>query len=104
MLIKILNNNLTERSIILADIVKALVGTWGITTSDDKKVQNIYSGRQIITYIYWGTTLQNLSENYKCMATIVYTDGTNEIRVIEPKTTITTSKEINMAIMIAQIM
>ena len=104
MLIKILNNNLTERSNILADIVKALVGTWGITTSDDKKVQNIYSGRQIKTYIYTGTTLQNLSDNYKCMAIVVYTDGANEIKVIEPKTTITTDKEINMAIMIAQIM
>ena len=104
MLIKILNNNLTERSNILADIVKALVGTWGITTSDDKKVQNIFSGRQIKTYIYTGTTLQNLRDNYKCMAIVVYTDGTNEIKVIEPKTTITTDKEINMAIMIAQIM
>lgn len=104
MLIKILNNNLTERTNILADIVKALVGTWGVTTSNDKKVQNIYSGRQIINYIYSGTTLQNLSSNYKCMAIVAYTDGTNEIKVIEPETTITTDKEINMAIMIAQIM
>ena len=104
MLIKILNNNLTERTNILADIVKALVGTWGVTTSDDKKVQNIFSGRQVMNYIYSGTTLQNLSSNYKCMAIVVYADETNEIKVIEPKTTITTNKEINMAIMIAQIM
>ena len=104
MLIKILNNNLTERTNILADIVKALVGTWGITTSEDKKVQNIYSGRTNITYIYNYNTLQNVSDNYSCMAIVVYTDGTNEIKVIAPKTTITTDKEINMAIMIAQIM
>lgn len=104
MLIKILNNNLTERINVLADVVKALVGTWGITTFDDKKIQNIYSGRQIITYIYSGTTLQNLSSNYKCMAIVAYVDGSSEIKVIEPETTITTDREINMAIMIAQIM
>ena len=57
-----------------------------------------------MNYMYSGTTLQNLSDNYKWMAIVVYTEGTKEIKVIEPKTTITTDKEINMAIMIAQIM
>ena len=104
MLTKILNNNLTERTNALSELMKACSGTWGVTTSDDKKVQNIYSGRTNLIYIYGSNTLQNISENYPSMAIIVYTDGTNEIRVVPTKSSVTTDKEINMAIMIAQIM
>ena len=104
MLTKILNNNLTERSNVLADVLKAIAGTWGITSSNEEKVQNIYAGRTIMVYIYGERTLQNLSVNYPCMAIVVYTDGTNEIKIVPKNSTVTTEKEINMAIMIAQIM
>lgn len=104
MITKILNNNLNERTDNLANVLKALVGSWGITTANDENVQNNYIGKSIITYIYGSNTLQNLSDNFPCLAIIVYSDGTSEIKIVSAKTTETTSKEINMAIMIAQIM
>lgn len=104
MITKILNNNLHDRTDNLSNVVKALVGSWGITTANDDNVQNNYIGKSIITYIYGSNTLQNLSDNFPCLAIVVYSDGTSAIKVVPAKTTETTSKEINMAIMIAQIM
>lgn len=104
MLTKILNNGLADRTDNVANIIKALVGSWGILTSEDEKIQNIYTGRQIITYVYSGTTLHNLSDNYKCMGIVLYVDGSFEIKSIASKTKIDTNKEIDIAILIAQIM
>lgn len=104
MITKILNNNLTDRTDNMANVIKALVGSWGILAENDNKTQNIYLGRTILTYAYGGTSLHNLSDNYKCMAVILYGDGTFEMKSIPAKETVTTSKEIDIAILIAQTM
>lgn len=102
MITKILNNNLLDRTDNVANMLKALVGSWGVSSTDNGNIQNIYSGRTVMTYIYNGTTLQNLSDNYPCIAIVVYTDGTSDIKSISKKSTLNTEKEINIAIMIAQ--
>lgn len=104
MIIKILNNNLTDRTDNMANVIKALVGSWGILAENENKTQNIYLGRTILTYTYGGTSLHNLSDNYKCMAVILYGDGTFEIKSIAAKGTVSTTKEIDIAILIAQTM
>lgn len=104
MITKILNNNLTDRTDNMANVIKALVGSWGILAENDNKTQNIYLGRTILTYVYGGTSLHNLSDNYKCMAVILYGDGTFEMKSIAAKETVTTLKEIDIAILIAQTM
>ena len=104
MITKILNNNLTDRTDNMANVIKALVGSWGILAENEDKVQNNYLGRSIITYIYSGTMLHNLSDNYKCLAIVLYTDGSFELKSVAPKSTETTTKEIEIAILIAQIM
>ncbi len=102
MITKILANGLTERTDIIPNLIQALLGSWGVVEENDSDIQNIYSGRQVLTYIYSGTSLKNLSKNYKAMAIVVYTDGTTEFKVIDVNSTVTTSKEINMAIIFAQ--
>ena len=100
MMTKILANGLTDRTDTIPNITQALVGSWGVV--EENKSQNIYCGRQINTYVYEGTTLKNVSKNFKAMAIISYSDGSNEIKVLDINSSITTDKEINMAIIIAQ--
>lgn len=102
MITKILDNNLTDRTDNLSNVVRALIGSWGVNVQNDGDIQNIYAGREIKTYIYSGKTITNLSANYPAIAIISYTDGTSEIKVVDKASTITTSKEIKVAIVIAQ--
>lgn len=100
MITKILNNGLVDRTDNIANFTKALIGAWGVEGNEN--IQNIYAGRQLITYIYSGTTLTNLSVNYPAMCIIYYSDETSEIKIVGKASTVNVSKEIKMAIMIAQ--
>ena len=102
MLTKILNNNLTDRTNAISDIQKAITGTWGNTVSDDEKTHVLYSSRQSTTFVYGGKELTNPSESFIGLATIIYTDNSTDHKAIDPKSTISLTKNIKIATIIAQ--
>lgn len=103
MLTKILNNNLTDRTNAVADIQKAITGTWGSVVSDDELTQTLYASRQSITFVYGGKVLTNPSESFIALATIIYADNTTDHKAIDPKSSITVTKTIKIATILVQV-
>lgn len=99
MITKIVTDNLLDRRDIIAEVTKALNGSWGKTVEDN--IIHTYNGNNLITYIYSGRVIKNVSENYSGIASIVYEDDSFEMRVVPKSSEITTTKTIKLATLVA---
>lgn len=99
MITKIVTDNLKDRRDILSEVTKALNGSWGKSIEDN--YIHTYNGNNLLTYIYSGSVIKNVSENYSGLASIVYEDDTFELRVIPKSSEITTTKTIKLATLVA---
>lgn len=98
-MVKIVNNNLVNPNII-ADITKAIAGSWGNIESDN--ASESHAGNNVITYVYGGNTIKNASKANPAMALIVDTDGSTHIEVIDAGDEKEFSYTMKMAIIFAQ--